>query len=142
MITKELAGYRSLREIEQDWQRRGWPSRGERLPLLYAVADLLRRMHACHLQHNCLYPKHVFLRCDLGQWAARVIDLEKTKRPWLRSVAQVRDLSTLSRYSTAWSRSDRLRFFLRYLGQQRLTRGAKHLARKVLRDIRTKSRQG
>jgi len=139
LVTEELTGYRSLKEIEQDWQRRGWPPRFERLALLYTVAELVRRMHACRLQHNCLYPKHVFLRRDQGGWAARVIDLEKTKRPWRRSVARVRDLSTLSRYCAGWSRSDRLRFFLHYLGQARLTSAAKRLARKVLRDIRGKS---
>ena len=139
LITEELAGYRSLRDIEQDWHREGRPSRGERLAVLHAVADLVRRMHACGLQHNCLYAKHVFLRCDQGEWTARVIDLEKTKRPWCRSAARVRDLSTLSRYSTGWNRSERLRFFLRYLGQPRLTPAAKRLARRVLRDIRDKS---
>jgi hypothetical protein len=140
LVTEELAGYRSLLEIERDWQQQGWPPRAERLPVLYAVADLVRRMHACRLQHNCLYPKHVFLRRGQAGWQARVIDLEKTKRPWCRRLAQVRDLSTLSRYSAGWSRSERLRFFLRYLGQPRLTLPAKRLARKVLRDIRGKSK--
>jgi len=142
LITEELAGYRSLLEIQEEWQRQGWPPRAERLPVLHAVADLARRIHACRLQHNCLYPKHVLLRRGQAGWEARVIDLEKTKRRWRRIVARVRDLSTLNRYCIGWSRTDRLRFFLRYLGKPRLTPQAKRLAQKVLRDVRRKSRGG
>jgi hypothetical protein len=69
-----------------------------------------------------------------------VIDLEKTKRRWRRNAARVRDLSTLDRYSEGWTRSERLRFFLHYLGEPRLTPRVKRLARKVAQDVRSKSR--
>ena len=84
LITEELRGFQSLREIQSVWDATGWPPRGKRLAVAFAVADLLARMHERGLQHNCFYPKHVFLRQGAGGWEARVIDLEKTKRPLLR----------------------------------------------------------
>jgi hypothetical protein len=116
LITEELQGFRSLEDIEAEWETSERPPRRERLEVAYAVADLLARMHAHGLQHNCLYPKHVLLRRNGGAWEAHVIDLEKTKRPLLRSFARVRDVSTLNRHARGWSRSERLRFFLRCMG--------------------------
>jgi len=134
LLTEELSGYRSLQDWMQDWRGSGWPARRERHAVLQALAELLRRMHGHRLQHNCCYPKHLFLKRDDAGWRARIIDLEKTKRTLWHTAARVRDLSTLHRHAPAWKRSDRMRFFLAYLGKDRLDPAAKRLARRVLRD--------
>jgi len=134
LVTEELAGFRSLAELFETWPRDERPDRASRRKLLAAVASLVSAIHAQRLQHNCLYPKHLFARRDGTEWDVRVIDLEKTKRvrdPWR---ARVRDIGTLHRYASGWSRTDRLRFLLQYFGTRHLTSSAKRLARRVLRE--------
>ena len=138
LITRELEGFCSLLEVQRQWAEQGPPPRAQRLALLEALATLAGRMHGCGLQHNCFYPKHLFLRPRANGWELRVIDLEKTKYRRFRDAARVRDLSTLGRYARGWSRSDRLRFFLRYLQRPRLDPAARRLLSKVLRDMRRK----
>lgn len=138
LITAALEGYRSLQEILADWRLYGQPPLPERYTLLRAVAHLVRAMHARHLQHNSLYPKHLFLKADGHRWLARVIDLEKSKRRWRRQDCQVRDLSTLTRYAEGLSHGDRLRFYLLYRGEFSLTPKGKGLLRLVLRDVEKK----
>jgi hypothetical protein len=138
LITLELQGFCSLLALQREWTERGRPPRAQRLALLESLAALTRRMHGCGLQHNCFYPKHLFLRPQADAWELRVIDLEKTKRRRRRDAARVRDLSTLGRYAQGWSRSERLRFFLRYLQRKRLDPEARRLLAKVLRDMRRK----
>jgi len=134
LITEELAGFRSLADLSEAWSRGERPDRGTRAGLLAAVADLVASIHAHRLQHNCLYTKHLFVRARATKWETRVIDLEKSKRAWWRWRARVRDLGTLHRYASGWSRTERLRFLLRYLGTGRLSGVGKRLARKVLAD--------
>lgn len=141
LITRELEGFTTLLALQQQWAEQGRPSRRHRMALLDALAEMVGRMHGCGLQHNCLYPKHLFLREQGGGWELRVIDLEKTKRRRGRDAARVRDLSTLGRYAEGWSRSERLRFFLYYLGRPRLDTKARRLLGKVMEDIRRKQRR-
>ena len=100
--------------------------------MLEAVATLLRDMHAHGIQHNCFFPKHVFVRVDAdGSVEARVIDLEKSRWRPSKVVCAIRDLYTLNYHSQMWSRSDRLWFFKSYLQIERLTPFAKWLWRTV-----------
>jgi hypothetical protein len=135
LITRELEGFRSLLAWQRQWSEQGRPPRARRRALLEAVATITRRMHACGLQHNCYYPKHLFLRPREEGWELRVIDLEKTKRRRRRDAPRVRDLSTLGRYARGWSRSERLGFFLSYLQRPSLDPAARRLLKKVLRDM-------
>lgn len=131
LVTRELAGYRALEDCVSRWQNSGWPPLIERRRLLHAVAALVRQLHAAHLQHNCLYPKHVMVS---DAWLAggddsitapvALIDLEKAKwRLWRRYCAR-RDLDSLNRRSVGWSRTDRRRFLGYYLGRSGRLRGA------------------
>ncbi len=133
LATEELAGFVSLDDLVQGWGGSGVPSRQERLRILAAVADLLKRMHAHGIQHNCFYPKHVFVRINAdGGVEARVIDLEKSRRRLLKVMCALRDLYSLNHYSQmAWSRTDRLWFFKQYLGIRKLDAYAKWLWRSV-----------
>jgi hypothetical protein len=132
LITEELAGYVSLDDKVQTWVKEGAPSRALRHRILGAVAALLRDMHSHGIQHSCFFSKHVFIRLnDDGSVDARVIDLEKSRWRPLKTLCAMRDLYSLSRFSSYWSRSDRLWFYREYLGVPRLTSYAKWLWRSI-----------
>jgi hypothetical protein len=132
LITEELAGYVSLDSQVQSWMSEGAPSRALRQGVLKAVASLLRDMHAHGIQHSCFFSKHVFVRLNEdGSVDARVIDLEKSRWRPLKTLCAMRDLYSLSRFSSYWSRSDRLWFYREYLGIPRLTPYAKWLWHRI-----------
>lgn len=142
LATRELAGYRALEDLVADWHRGGPPTRRHRLCLLRAIAMLVRALHDAHLEHNCLYPKHLMVRTT---WPAdqrsgnappvALIDLEKCKWRWRRSTCTRRDLGSLHRRSAGWSRTDRRRFLGWYLGAgPRLSRRHRRLWRKLARQ--------
>jgi len=117
------------------------PAPAERRRVLAAVADLTRRMHACRIQHNCYYPKHVFVRVGPdGAVEARVIDLEKSRWRPLAVVCALRDLDTLNRHAPGWSRAERLYFLKAYLRRDRLTPYGKWLWRKLAARAAAKRR--
>ncbi|MDR0379665.1 MAG: lipopolysaccharide kinase InaA family protein [Candidatus Accumulibacter sp.] len=133
LATVELTGFASLAELERRWAYEGLPPRAVRLRLFHAIAALLRRMHEHGICHGCFYPKHVFIRMiPEADVTARVIDLEKSRRLPLRAMCAFRDLYCLNHHSSpAWSRTDRLRLFLIYLGLPRLNARGKCLWRRI-----------
>ena len=131
LCTEALDDYEPLEEIVARWSREGWPSRKNRQRLMQAVAAVMSRMHDHKIQQNCFYPKHIFVRCSDTAIDVRIIDLEKAKVKLLRRYATFRDLYALNRHAPGWTRTDRLRFLLLYLGRDRLDREAKTLWRKI-----------
>jgi hypothetical protein len=128
LATRELTGFLSMEELVQQWLTDGAPARPIRLRYMAAVADLLRNIHQHGIQHNCFFPKHIFTRTNPdGSVEARVIDLELSRWRPFRYFCSRRDLYSLARGSLQWSRSDRVRFFKRYLAISRLTPYAKWL---------------
>jgi hypothetical protein len=128
LATRELTGFVPL----DGWLAAAPRSRPLRRACLSAVARLLRDMHRHGIQHNCFFPKHVFVRAAAdGSVAAHVIDLEKSRWRPLSLLCALRDMDTLNRYTTGWSRTDRLRFLLAYLGSPRMTARAKWLWRRL-----------
>lgn len=120
LLTLELTGYIPLKEIIDQWQGSGWQQhRLQRLVLIPRVAQLVSRMHHGYRVHNSLYPKHLFVNTD--SMDVRVIDLEKMRRALTPLRAAKRDLDSLNRRSPHFSRTDRLRFLLAYLGEGRVT---------------------
>lgn len=136
LVTRALDDYQAL----DHWLAR-WPTlpRATRRTVLDLGADLVRRLHAAGQVHNCLYPKHIFLRLDGGgSHPARFIDLEKTRPLIFGTRDRARDLDALNRHAGALSATERLRFLLRYLGRPRLDAAAKRLACRILRRQRRK----
>jgi len=129
LLTRALDEYAPLDE----WFER-WPT----LPpadirtLAQAAGALVRALHNAGVIHNCLYPKHVFLKLHGDGAGARLIDLEKTRRAWFGQRDLIRDLETLNRRSLTPTRTQRLRFLLAYFGQQRLNAQSKALVRQLL----------
>ena len=133
LVTEEMRGFCSLSDWVYGRTVGKAPSRQDKKAVIAAVAELLRRMHEHHIRHGCLYPKHVFIRLfDDGHAEARPIDLEKSQYHLMRTHCSIRDLYSLNHYSPQfWTRTDRLRFLLEYLGVQRLTPAAKRRWYKV-----------
>lgn len=136
LATEELSGFTSLEDLVASWLITGVPSRSERRRHLRAIADLLRTMHRHHIQHNCPFPKHLFIkpRPD-GSIEVRIIDLEKSRWRPLMLFCTLRDLGALQRHAPGWSRTDRLWFFKRYLGINHLTPYAKWLWRRIAKRV-------
>lgn len=142
LMTAELAGFAPLDAHMAAWYREGLPAIRHRRRILEAVAELTRKIHQCNIQHDCYYPKHIFIRTNGDAIEARVIDLEKSGWRPLSILCTLRDLDSLNRHSPDWSRSDRMRFLKSYLGIARMTPYAKWLWRRLAIRSRRKQRHG
>lgn len=132
LISEELTGFVSVEDQVQHWLKDGAPARPLRLKLLGKIAALLRDMHAHGIQHNCVFPKHIFTRTNQdGSIDVRIIDLEKSRWRPSKTFCAIRDLYTLNHQSLCWGRTDRLWFFMEYLKLTRLTFYAKWLWRHI-----------
>jgi Ser/Thr protein kinase RdoA (MazF antagonist) len=105
---------------------------------LRPLAEFVRRFHSAGLVHRDLYLCHIFFDAESAE-PFRLIDLQRVFRPsfWRRRWI-VKDLAALN-YSApdgVVSRTDRLRWLRAYLGQPRLDRRAKRLARAVATKTR------
>lgn len=117
LLTRELDGYQPL----DHWFAR-WPELSYRQQdaLLIAAASLVALLHRRDIVHNCLYPKHIFLKPVEDGVGARFIDLEKSRAHLFSPWGRMRDLDALNRRSEAPRRTQRLRFILLYLGKARV----------------------
>ncbi|NLX04446.1 MAG: hypothetical protein GXY33_04800 [Phycisphaerae bacterium] len=106
-------------------RRRGW---------VRQLAELIGRFHRAGYCHRDLYLSHIFISLDeAGEPIFHLIDLARcfkmgiVRRRWL-----VKDLAALNYSSpSVISRTDRMRFFLRYLGVSRLEPKHKALVRRI-----------
>jgi hypothetical protein len=136
LVTKALDDYISLDKL-----CRNDLSIQQRRSLLETAARVISTLHLHRLQHNCLYPKHIFVSPSSTGWDIRLIDLEKLRRCLQRKTAQVRDLSSLSRHADkAWSLSDYMRFFKAYVNEQQLSPTSKALWKQVAKKSGKKRR--
>jgi hypothetical protein len=141
LCSAALVGYEPLENLVERWSTEGWPDRKNRQRLMGAVASVMSRMHDHKIQHNCFYPKHIFISFTDAEIKVRIIDLEKAKVKILRRFASFRDLYALNRHARYWSRTDRLRFLLIYLGRKSLDRDAKELWRKIATRTEVKGKK-
>lgn len=138
LLTRALDDYQALDIWYQRWHALNWR---ERQDLILASAALIRALHNAGKVHNCLYPKHVFLKLDGDGAGARLIDLEKTRRAWMGRRDYAYELSTFNRRSNVPSRSQRLRFLLAYLGKQRVDQEVRDWASLVQRRTQYKAKE-
>lgn len=118
LALEELKGFKPLSAILKEW-RGAPPALKMRRPLIHAVANVVRTMHAIDFQHNALYPKHVWVKTEpTGKIETRLIDLEKARRFVFTHLAQRKDLGTLNREAFKWRARDRVEFLKAYLGPQ------------------------
>lgn len=130
LATVELVGYQPLSELILSEQMAQLTIM-QRRAIARAVGEMVYKLHQSQLVHNCLYPKHIFVRLDGSVVDVRVIDVEKA-RHW-RSARRrtLRDLDSLNRHALNVSRGDRLCCLLAYLQQQRADDDSKQLWRRL-----------
>ena len=138
LVTRELSGYVPL----DPWlESRDATDLHRRRELVARVAAVAAQLHRHHLQHNCFYPKHIFIGELDGRVDVRIIDLEKTKWRLSKARASLRDLDTLNRHSPHWSRTDRLRFLLAYYGRDRVDARVRGTWQRLAARMRNKQRR-
>ena len=130
LLTRALDDYAPLDEWFERWNKL---SASEIRTLIQSAAALVRALHNADRIHNCLYPKHVFIKLHGDGAGARFIDLEKTRRAIFGRRDLIRDLETLHRRSKEPTRSQRLRFVLAYMGKSRVDTEARTFISELLR---------
>lgn len=138
LLTREVEGYLPL----DDWFSR-WGQLSFRLQrdLIVATASLVATLRDRGVVHNCLYPKHLFLRSMEDGVGARFIDLEKSRAHLFSPWGNMRDLDALNRHSLVPSRTQRLRFLLTYLGKTQVDAEVRYWVRRVTRRTAKKSKR-
>lgn len=99
LVTKELQGYTDL-AAQQGL------SAEQRRVLAQTVGALVGRMHRAHLQHSCLYDKHIMVRWAGETPEVALIDLEKLRIPYLPWRAARHDLDQLRRHQRLWDEEE------------------------------------
>lgn len=96
LVTEELTGFTSLGDqtgLDQ----------ASRETLAREVGRVLGIMHRAHLQHSCLYDKHIMIRWQDGTPEIALIDLEKLRKPLFPWRAARHDMEQLKRRQSVWS---------------------------------------
>lgn len=138
LMTEYLSEYRSLDVLLDSWEQNRYPELNQRKRIIEAIAGFVRHIHENKIQHNCLYPKHVFIRQLAESVDIRVIDLEKSKWRPFGIRRRVRDLESLSRRMGSIKNTDLMRFILKYQDIQTLNPKAKRLCRKIMSRTKIK----
>lgn len=96
LVTEEMKDFCSIDQ---------WYSQNADLPfedparqeMLRQVALAFRGMHSINRQHGCCYVRHIFVKTQ-GQIEAGFLDLEKSRRRWVRDKAVNHDFRQLEKY--------------------------------------------
>lgn len=135
LATEELAGYQPLEHVLSDQLIQ---KKLIRRRLIKAIATLTKKMHQNRLQHNCFYPKHIFVKQENDQWSIKFIDLEKVKSTFTIKAATIRDLITLTVHSPAISPQDQLYFFKCYQNEHKLSQRSRKLLSIISNKVKAK----
>ncbi|MDP2247981.1 MAG: lipopolysaccharide kinase InaA family protein [Nitrosomonadales bacterium] len=120
LITRELSGFQPLGDDDSLLITK--LNLAGRKRIFESIAGSMRKMHENRFQHSCLYPKHIFLKNQAdAPVESDFIDLEKARRRFFKKSASMKDLGILHRHTAHCSRTDRLRFFMAYRQEQRLS---------------------
>ena len=138
LVTEELKDYLPLDAPELVKYNGPLASQQQRQQLLSSVAKVARQMHEQHLQHNCFYPKHIFVKQELNSWSVKFIDLEKTKSTLTQHAATLRDLATLLRHSPNASLREQLYFLKAYKNEKKLSASSRQLIKNIQVKIAAK----
>jgi len=141
LMTEEIRDSQSLeRRLPACFADRTTPaSLRARRDFIRRLADFIRRFHATGRRHRDLYLSHLF--CS-GAGELCLIDLARASRPLLQQRFQIKDLAQLHYSCSArqFSRTDRMRFYLAYIGRVKLSPKDKSLIRAVQRKTASMSR--
>ena len=140
IATQDLAGYFPLDTLLPSSDLGIIDNWKTKRSLLIATARVLSRMHQHNIQHNSLYPKHIFAKKVNNDWDIRIIDLEKAKRRLLKRTAILRDLGTLRRHTLDWTVKEQMTFFKAYVNETKLSPKSKKLWYQIQDRVLNKSK--
>lgn len=142
LMTRELEGYQSLEKESFCSGGEIMSDKAERVAILTSLASVIRSMHSHHLQHTCLYPKHVFVKKEGNDWDIRLIDLETVRWKLFKRSAILRDFGTLHRYGALYQQglSDRLLFIKAYMREAKLSEYSKSIWRAIGQNALSKKK--
>lgn len=104
LVTEDMDGFICIADWYRLHQQDPFPD-AQREGMLRAVAKAFKGMHSIHRQHGCCYVRHIYVRTD-GQELAGFLDLEKSRRRWLRKNAISHDFRQLEKYLDPIPRED------------------------------------
>ena len=107
LVTEELVGFRSLDHLHDLTSE-------QKAALAREVGRILGIMHRAHLQHSCLYDKHIMARWNNQEPEVALIDLEKLRKPLLFWRASPHDMDQLKRHQTLWNAEEWQRLMQSY----------------------------
>lgn len=61
------------------------------------IAVAFKKMHSVNRQHGCCYVRHIYVK-SRGEVLAGFLDLEKSRRSWVRQKAVLHDFKQLEKY--------------------------------------------
>jgi hypothetical protein len=131
LVTVALDDFQSFEEVLNGWWMSA--SRQQQNLLIQKIAVELRRFHDLGLVHRALYPKHVFIKNADHNPEIALIDLEKARFNFFGAYRTFFDLAALNRHSAKLRLSQRMDFFKRYLGTEKLCWLNKVLCRLIIR---------
>lgn len=138
-LTEEIYGAQPLDEVLiRDFFGELSPARlREKRALIGNLADLARRFHGHGMNHQDFYLNHFFID---GAGVLYLLDLQRVGlRRRIPERYRVKDLGQLhysADFHALGTRTDRMRFFLGYLGMTTLGAEEKGLARRVMNKVR------
>ncbi len=138
LITKALDDFAPLSDFWKSWQSEGYLSDQSKLQLIDNVATAIGRLHRSGLSHNCLYPRHVYLRRRESDYDVRFIDLEKTRYQSLRRRESIADLDAFLRRSEVLSEQELSHLIEVYLRSSELSIDPQRLTEKLARRAKSK----
>jgi len=118
LVTLALDDFQSFEDVLNGW----WvdASRQQQNILMENIANELRRFHDLGLVHRALYPKHIFIKNVDQNPEIALIDLEKARFSFFGVYRAFFDLAALNRHADKLRASQRMAFFMRYLGTENL----------------------
>ena len=100
------------------------------------LANFIRKFHETNFRHRDLYLSHIFYSNNRNFY---LIDLARVFQPSVfRRRFQIKDIAQIYYSSPGkfFSRTDRMRFYINYTGQQKLTTTDKDFIRKVIKKVK------
>lgn len=139
LVTWELEDYVALEKLLPNWVSLTWKFRKN---ILHKMGEIIARMHKAHVQHNCLYPKHVFVKNENNNISISIIDLEKCRTRLISSFIFKRDIGTLYKRMLVTSKKERLYFVHSYFGEKKLSEKNRAKISNLLKYINKRTGSG
>ncbi len=100
------------------------------------LAGFIRKFHETNFRHRDLYLSHIFYSDNDNFY---LIDLARAFQPlFFNRRFQIKDIAQIYYSSPGkyFSRTDRMRFYINYTGQQKLSKTDKDFVRKVIKKVK------